>query len=103
MIVDSHVHLWDLARGGYEWLTPDLTPINRTIGPAELAACLEETGVDSAILVQSDESDADNEYLPSDAVFGVKDSLVRTFRPPGEGDPADVSYVVDMDFALAPA
>jgi protocatechuate 3,4-dioxygenase beta subunit len=47
--------------------------------------------------------DADNEYLLSDAVFGVKDSLVRTFRPPGEGDPADVSYVVDMDFALAPA
>jgi catechol 1,2-dioxygenase len=47
--------------------------------------------------------DADNEYLPSDAVFGVKDSLVRTFLAPGEGDPADVSYVVDMDFALAPA
>jgi protocatechuate 3,4-dioxygenase beta subunit len=47
--------------------------------------------------------DADNEYLPSDAVFGVKDSLVRKFRAPGPGDPADVSYVVDMDFALAPA
>jgi protocatechuate 3,4-dioxygenase beta subunit len=47
--------------------------------------------------------DAGNEYLPSDAVFGVKDSLVRTFLKPGEGDPADVSYVVDMDFALAPA
>jgi L-fuconolactonase len=63
MIVDSHVHLWDLARGGYEWLTPELKPINRSIGFAELAACLEETGVDGAILVQSDESDADNEYL----------------------------------------
>jgi protocatechuate 3,4-dioxygenase beta subunit len=47
--------------------------------------------------------DADNEYLPSDAVFGVKDSLVRTFRARGAGDPADVDYVVDMDFALAPA
>ena len=45
--------------------------------------------------------DAGNEYLSSDAVFGVKDSLVRTFRTPGEGDPEDVSYVVDMDFALA--
>ncbi len=63
MIVDSHVHLWDLARGGYEWLTPDLKPINRSIEFDELAACLEETGVDAAILVQSDESDADNEYL----------------------------------------
>jgi protocatechuate 3,4-dioxygenase beta subunit len=47
--------------------------------------------------------DADNEYLPSDAVFGVKDSLVRTFLAPGKGDPEDVSYVVDMDFALSPA
>ena len=46
--------------------------------------------------------DADNPYLDSDAVFGVKDSLVKPFRPAGPGDPEDVSYVVDMDFALAP-
>lgn len=46
--------------------------------------------------------DAGNRYLASDAVFGVRDSLVRPFRPPGPDDPADVSYVVGMDFALAP-
>jgi protocatechuate 3,4-dioxygenase beta subunit len=46
--------------------------------------------------------DADNPYLDSDAVFGVKDSLVKPFRPAGPGDPADVSYVVDMDFSLVP-
>ena len=63
MIVDSHVHLWDLRRGGYEWLTPDLAPINRSIGPDDLATCLAATEVDAAILVQSDESDADNQYL----------------------------------------
>jgi protocatechuate 3,4-dioxygenase beta subunit len=45
--------------------------------------------------------DADNPYLASDAVFGVKDSLVKPFRAPGPDDPADVSYVVDMDFSLA--
>ncbi len=45
--------------------------------------------------------DAQNPYLETDAVFGVKDSLVRPFRPAGPGDPADVSYVVDMDFTLA--
>lgn len=63
MIVDSHVHLWDLERGGYEWLTPDLSPIDRSIGPADLSERLAETDVDAVILVQSDESDADNEYL----------------------------------------
>jgi protocatechuate 3,4-dioxygenase beta subunit len=47
--------------------------------------------------------DADNPHLGDDAVFGVKDSLVRDFRPAGSGDPADVCYVVDMDFTLAPA
>jgi protocatechuate 3,4-dioxygenase beta subunit len=47
--------------------------------------------------------DAANPYLDSDAVFGVKDSLIREFRPAGPGDPPDVSYVVDMDFALADA
>jgi hydroxyquinol 1,2-dioxygenase len=45
----------------------------------------------------------DNPYLDSDAVFGVKDSLIREFRPAGPGDPADVEYVVEMDFSLAPA
>ena len=45
--------------------------------------------------------DTDNPYLDSDAVFGVKDSLVRPFRPAGPGDPADVDYVVEMDFRLA--
>jgi hydroxyquinol 1,2-dioxygenase len=45
--------------------------------------------------------DAQNPYLDSDTVFGVKDSLIRRFRPTGPGDPADVSYVAEMDFALA--
>jgi protocatechuate 3,4-dioxygenase beta subunit len=45
--------------------------------------------------------DADNPYLDTDTVFGVKDSLVRQFRRPGPHDPDDVSYVADMDFVLA--
>ncbi|MGE5289692.1 MAG: intradiol ring-cleavage dioxygenase [Micromonosporaceae bacterium] len=47
--------------------------------------------------------DAANEYLESDTVFGVKDSLIKPFLSPSPGDPADVAYVVEMDFALAPA
>ena len=47
--------------------------------------------------------DAENSYLRSDAVFGVRDSLIRPFRPAGPGDPDDVSFVVDADFALSPA
>jgi hydroxyquinol 1,2-dioxygenase len=47
--------------------------------------------------------DAENPYLDSDAVFGVKDSLVRPFRTAGPGDPPDVRHVADMDFVLAAA
>ena len=47
--------------------------------------------------------DAENPYLDSDTVFGVKDSLVRQFRPAGLGDPPDVSYIAEMNFVLAAA
>jgi len=47
--------------------------------------------------------DSANEYLDSDAVFGVRDSLIQEFRAAGPGDPDDVTYVVDVDFALAPS
>jgi protocatechuate 3,4-dioxygenase beta subunit len=47
--------------------------------------------------------DSQNPYLDSDAVFGVKDSLVKEFRPAGPDDPPDVGYVTEMNFVLAPA
>ncbi len=47
--------------------------------------------------------DAANEYNDSDAVFGVRGSLMQEFRPSGPGDPQDVSYVVDVGFVLAAA
>jgi hydroxyquinol 1,2-dioxygenase len=43
-----------------------------------------------------------NPYLGTDAVFGVRDTLIREFRPAGPDDPDDVESVVDMDFSLAP-
>lgn len=46
--------------------------------------------------------DAENPYLRSDAVFGVRDSLVRPFRPAGPDDPPDVRFVAEMDFTLVP-
>jgi hydroxyquinol 1,2-dioxygenase len=47
--------------------------------------------------------DAANEHLGSDAVFGVRDSLISEFRPAAPDDPPDVEYVVDVAFVLAPA
>jgi len=47
--------------------------------------------------------DSGNEYNGSDAVFGVRGSLIHEFRPAGPADPPDVAYVVDVDFVLTPA
>jgi L-fuconolactonase len=75
-VVDAHLHLWDLARGGYAWITPELGPLHTSIPPerarAELAGC----GVGQAVLVQAEDTVADTEYMlevaaRSDWVAGV--------------------------------
>jgi L-fuconolactonase len=53
MIVDAHQHFWDPARADYPWMdAPELTPIRRAFGPADLAPLLSANGIDASILVQ---------------------------------------------------
>ena len=63
MIVDAHVHLWDLDRNPQPWITTDVAPIARTFGPEELQPLLEAAGVDAVVLVQGACYDADTDYL----------------------------------------
>lgn len=53
VIVDSHVHFWDLEEVDYPWLVPAYGPIYRTFGPDELAPQLEAAGIDRTVLVQA--------------------------------------------------
>lgn len=53
MIIDAHQHFWDPARANYPWMdAPELTPIRRAFGPADLAPLLTANGVDASIVVQ---------------------------------------------------
>jgi L-fuconolactonase len=61
--IDSHAHLWELARGDYGWLTPDLAPIYRDFGPADLTVELDAAGIDAVVLVQAAPSEAETRYL----------------------------------------
>ena len=63
MIVDSHVHLWDLERSAYPWMSGAFGPIAHSFAPAELEAELRACSVDRAILVQADNSRADTELM----------------------------------------
>jgi L-fuconolactonase len=61
--VDSHLHVWDLSRGGYDWLGPGHGVLYRSFPPEEAAAELAAAEVGSAVLVQADNSTADTDYL----------------------------------------
>jgi L-fuconolactonase len=53
MIIDSHQHFWDPARADYPWMdAPELAPIRRAFGPADLAPLLKANGIAASIVVQ---------------------------------------------------
>lgn len=74
--VDSHLHIWDLGRSRYSWLTPEHEALYRNFTPEEAASELTRNGFDGAIVVQADDSRSETEYLlqvaeNSSWVFGV--------------------------------
>ncbi|HSZ38686.1 MAG TPA: amidohydrolase family protein [Trebonia sp.] len=70
MVIDAHLHLWDVRGHGYEWLRrPGNEAIDRTFGFAEFRARAAAAGVDRAVLVQADDDAADTA-----AMFAVADA-----------------------------
>ena len=60
MLIDAHVHLWQIGRGDYGWLTPDLA-IYRDFSVQDLRhAAPEVTGV---VLVQAAPTPAETDFL----------------------------------------
>jgi len=62
-VVDAHLHVWDLARSEYAWLTPDLGPLYTTFTPEQARAELEAAEIASAVLVQAEDSERDTELM----------------------------------------
>lgn len=63
MRIDAHQHFWTIARGDYGWLTPDLDPLYRDFGPADLLPILARRAIDGSVLVQAAPSIAETEFL----------------------------------------
>jgi L-fuconolactonase len=53
MIVDTHVHCWDLAKATYSWLDGDESILNRTWEIGELEPERKKAGVTTGVLVQA--------------------------------------------------
>lgn len=62
-MIDAHVHLWRLGENDCVWPTADEPAIHRDVELAELTATLAASGVDRAVLVQSQESVRDTDWL----------------------------------------
>lgn len=63
MIIDAHQHLWRIGQNGHEWPTSDLGEIYSDFGPEDLAAACDGLNIDGTILVQSQPSDADTDWM----------------------------------------
>lgn len=62
-IVDSHQHFWQLSRGGYNWLKPDLKVLYQDFLPEQLAPELTESNVGQTMLIQAEESEEEIYFM----------------------------------------
>ncbi|UKE46976.1 amidohydrolase family protein [Xanthomonas cerealis] len=62
-VVDAHVHFWQLARGDYHWLKPELTVLYRDFVPEDLVATLDAHGVAAIVAMQAAQTEAESRYL----------------------------------------
>jgi L-fuconolactonase len=62
-VIDSHAHLWRLGENDCAWPKPDLGPIHRDFVLDDLHAVTAAAGVDGVVLVQSQPSLVDTEWL----------------------------------------
>jgi L-fuconolactonase len=62
-VVDAHLHLWDLTRSTYSWLTPELGPVHDSFTPERARAELDACGIGRAVLVQAEDSEVDTAFM----------------------------------------
>jgi len=68
VIIDAHHHLWKVGKHGFEWPTPDLEAIYRDFSIDALRKAATGCGLSGTVLVQSQPSDADTDWLTEIAV-----------------------------------
>ncbi|MGJ8630602.1 MAG: amidohydrolase family protein [Glaciecola sp.] len=63
--IDGHQHFWQINRGDYVWLTPDLERLYRDYLPSDLSSIVQDSDVAKTILVQAAETVAETEFMLS--------------------------------------
>ena len=89
-MIDSHAHLWRLGKNGCTWPTPELEPIYRDFVLQDLHRIAESAGIDGVILVQSQDSLVDTEWLLSLAPDPLIAGIVGWFDFEGPEAPSQI-------------
>jgi L-fuconolactonase len=99
-VIDAHLHLWDLQRSAYSWITPELGPLHTTITADRAHGELAAVGVERAVLVQAEDSVTDTEFMLE--VAAEHDWVVGVVGWVQLDDPAVAAAQLDR-FAADPA
>ncbi|WP_163934090.1 amidohydrolase [Paraferrimonas sp. SM1919] len=62
-VIDSHQHFWQLSRGDYAWLTPELSKLYRDFLPSDFLQEVKDINVSQTILVQASNTDAETDFM----------------------------------------
>jgi L-fuconolactonase len=63
MIIDAHQHFWQTATSHQPWRRPEHHALARDFTPSDLRPHLTHLGIDSTVVVQSDDTPAENDRL----------------------------------------
>jgi L-fucono-1,5-lactonase len=66
-VIDTHQHFWKYDPVRDSWITDEMRVIQRDFMPDDLLPVFKANGIDGCILVQTDQSEADNEFQLSNA------------------------------------
>lgn len=61
--IDAHQHFWQFDPVRDSWITDDMNVIQRDFLARDLAPVLEAAGFDGCVLVQADQSEAQNDFM----------------------------------------
>ena len=63
MKIDAHHHLWQPARGDYDWMTMDNEIFARPYFPPDYLAVAEASGLERSVIVQAAATTSETEYM----------------------------------------
>lgn len=66
--IDSHQHFWKFNPLRDNWITDEMAFIQKDFLPADLQPILKENNFDGCVVVQSNQSEEDNDFLLNNAV-----------------------------------